>query len=263
MKDVYTLHVVERGKGRPVILVHGMMSTHRYWLEVAKLLEPKRHLWIPDLLGFGESPKPRKARYDLEQIMDCLEHTMGQHQFQESPVLVGHSMGAVIALHWAVQHPEHFCGVVLSSPTLFEPDQFHQQMATIALQGRLIKNKTFARIVTTVMGLTSVVPAPLAAQIVRYWPRPMVEDATRHRLYVFRKIMKNARFSDAIFKDLRAVQLPTRILVGEQDFTVSHALKELRDICRTNKNCTLQTVPAGHQLPIEHPETVAKVILSV
>lgn len=261
-KDIYKLHVVERGKGRPVILLHGGLSTHRYWNDVAALLEDKRHLLLPDLLGFGSSPKPREAEYSLGQFIACLDHTFEAYDFKEPPVLAGHSMGALIALRWAANQPERFAGVVLSSPLFFEESRFYQQMASIALEGRWLTNKFLAKTITKVMGLTGLVPTPLA-RLVRSRPRHVMEDVTRQRFYVYRKVLRNNYFGKEVIEDLKNLKPPVRILVGERDPMANHVIEELENLCKINKRCNMMTMPGAHQLPLEHPEVIADAISSV
>ncbi|HTE21451.1 MAG TPA: alpha/beta hydrolase [Candidatus Limnocylindria bacterium] len=259
----YDLHVVEQGTGRPVILLHGIVSTHRYWEEIVGLLADKRKLITPDLLGFGESPKPRKGVYDLDQYIACLEQTFKQYHFSEPPLLVGHSMGAIIALRWTLLHPEKFSGLVLCSPVFLEESRFYQQIASIPLEGRLLASKFWAKTVSLAFGRAGLFPSRVAVRLVRRWPRHVMEDATQHRYYVFRKLLKNKHFMDKVLDDLRHLNLPLTILIGKRDPTSHHALDKAREVCQANGACVIQVLDTGHQLPLEQPAAVAEVILKM
>lgn len=261
-KDIYKLHVVERGKGRPVILIHGGFSTHRYWNDVAVLLEGKRRLLLPDLLGYGKSPKPRRAEYSLKQFVACLQHTFEQYDFSERPVLVGHSMGGLVALRWAAEQPELFSGLVLTSPMLYEPSGYHQQVASLMLEGKWLSNKALARMVTGIAGMASFVPTPVA-RLVRKLPRHVAEDATRQPFYVYRQLVKNTYFTPDALKDLQKLTIPIRIVLGDKDHMTNHAHEKLQHLCKSSKYCAIQTVPTAHQTPLDHPEVIADVISSV
>ncbi len=50
-KQTYKLHVVERGQGRPVILLHGIASTHRFWTDVLEGLDSNYGVITPDRHG--------------------------------------------------------------------------------------------------------------------------------------------------------------------------------------------------------------------
>lgn len=270
--QAYKLHVAERGptpdstgqgSGRPVIMLHGIVSTHRYWASVTELLQKERHLYLPDLLGFGDSPAPRQGLYTLEQYIVSLDRTFENYKFREPPVLVGHSMGALIALHWAALYPERFSGLVLVSPVFIDESRLHQQVASLALEGRYLAHRFLARIVTLLIGLAGLLPTRLATWLNRKWPKHVIEDATRHRYHVFRKILKNKHFTEHVLDDLARVNLSLRILIGEHDPMSHHALSDVEKVCSPKKDCHIQSLDAGHHVPLEEPEIVANTILSV
>ena len=49
---------VDKGKGIPVVLLHGFPQTHAMWANVAPLLSNYYHVICPDLRGYGQSGKP-------------------------------------------------------------------------------------------------------------------------------------------------------------------------------------------------------------
>ncbi|HTE57452.1 MAG TPA: alpha/beta hydrolase [Verrucomicrobiae bacterium] len=261
--NAYKLHVFERGQGRPVILLHGVLSTHRYWDSVVEMLEPRRQLLAPDLLGFGASPKPRRAAYSPEQMVACLEETFRRYHFKQPPVLAGHSYGANIALLWALHRPERFSGLVLSAPLFFEKDLLHQQLATIALEGKWLTSKALARMVAFGLSLSGLVPTRLAMRAAHDRPRSVIEDVTSQRFYVFRRMQKHPLYRQEVVADIQKIHIPTRILLGDKDLIASRAIVDLETVCQTNTMCRVQVLPGSHQVLLEHPEVVAKTILSV
>jgi pimeloyl-ACP methyl ester carboxylesterase len=245
-------------------MLHGIASTHRYWEEVSPLLTGKRHMIMPNLLGFGRSPKPRSGIYNLDQQIACLKHTLEAYDFSEPPVLVGHSMGAIIALRWAVLEPERFAGLVLTSPVFFEEGRIHEQMASIILEGRELTHRTLARMVTFGFGLSGLIPSRLGIKMVHKWPRTFIEDVCQQRYHVYRKLFKNNNhFMPKVLDDLAEVQLPLRLLVGEHDPPAHHAIDKVRKMCERHQNCQVQVLDCGHQVPLDYPEKVAEAILSV
>jgi pimeloyl-ACP methyl ester carboxylesterase len=55
----HRLYCRREGTGPPVVLVHGLAGSWRYWRRGLDELTERHALYIPDLLGFGRSPKPR------------------------------------------------------------------------------------------------------------------------------------------------------------------------------------------------------------
>jgi pimeloyl-ACP methyl ester carboxylesterase len=113
-RDGAELAFAESGSNKPaLLLVHGWQADHTVWRHVIEALGPQTHTIALDLRGSGESDAAgpfRLERYaaDLRELVDALE--LG-------PVVVaGHSMGATVALRFAVDAPELVRGLVLIAP---------------------------------------------------------------------------------------------------------------------------------------------------
>lgn len=260
----YKLKVFVSGTGRPVILLHGIVSTHRYWRDVVKQLEPDYTVHAVDLLGFGDSPKPRTAAYDLDEQLGSLKATFDQSQFVKKPVLVGHSMGAVIAAHWAVAEPERFAGIVLISPVLLHKRRLHEQLAAIAVGGGRKLPRWLAIFLVGTMRFIGIMPLSITKRILsRDFPPHVVEDITRQRYYVFRRLLAHAHYGDDVLRVVGQLRLATRIVMGTDDVTVNHALTDVEALCRERTGCQIEVVQGGHQIPLEHPDAVTRVIRSL
>jgi pimeloyl-ACP methyl ester carboxylesterase len=98
-------------KGPAIVCVHGLTANHTCWASVADLLSPAYRLIAYDLRGRGESDKPDKG-YSLALHNEDLEGLL-DHFGLKKTVLVGHSLGAHIALRFAATHPERVSKLVL------------------------------------------------------------------------------------------------------------------------------------------------------
>lgn len=104
---------------RPIVLVHGQLLPARMMHPLAEALAHRGFYAIcPDLLGHGESDRPREAwRYSMElwaeQVVALLDH-LGI----ERAVVGGTSLGANISLEVGVLAPERLAGIVIDAPVL-------------------------------------------------------------------------------------------------------------------------------------------------
>lgn len=97
-----------------VVLVHGIGVSGRYFGPLAAELAGRARVVVPDLPGFGDSPRP-SAPLSVEehaQVVAGLVERLGLRR----PVLVGHSMGAQVVTEVAVRRPDLTAGIVLVGP---------------------------------------------------------------------------------------------------------------------------------------------------
>ena len=99
------------GTGPAIVCIHGLTANHVCWLSMADILAPKHRLIGYDLRGRGDSEKP-PAGYSLDQHgRDLL--ALLDHFGLKKAILMGHSLGAHIALKFSVAHPERVSKMVL------------------------------------------------------------------------------------------------------------------------------------------------------
>ncbi len=88
-----------RGKGTPLVLLHGYPLDHRLWDDVVPLLEDQFDLILPDLRGFGGSSTV-DAFYTMEDIASDIAGLLDFLGIQKTAI-AGHSMGGYVALAFA------------------------------------------------------------------------------------------------------------------------------------------------------------------
>lgn len=101
------------GSGPLLVLVHGIAGSSSTWEEVAWSLRQRYTVVAPDLLGHGDSSKPR-GDYSLGGYANMLRDLLGALGFERG-TLVGHSLGGGVAMQFAYQFPERCERLVLVS----------------------------------------------------------------------------------------------------------------------------------------------------
>ncbi len=128
MRPPNALHYVDIGaKNAPVILfLHGITGSRRYWQKRVLPLAADHRLILPDLIGFGHSPKPY-IEYTMDVFRDSVRALIEELDIADRPlVIVGHSLGSLIALEYAARHREHVSRMVLFSlPRFSDPVSAH------------------------------------------------------------------------------------------------------------------------------------------
>lgn len=104
------------GSGPPLVLLHGIGSRNVGWWSVIDGLTPSFKVYALDLRGHGDSAKPESG-YDLTDYAGDLQGTLNALDLAK-PLIMGHSLGALITLTWAARHPERAEALVLEDPPL-------------------------------------------------------------------------------------------------------------------------------------------------
>lgn len=126
------VHYEVLGRGRPVILLHSWIGSWRYWVPTMQHLQLKYRVYALDLYGFGDSGKnPRK--YTLEHQVQLLADFTDQLGIEKT-ALVGHGLGAMVALEYANQHKKRsrVPRMLLVSAPLFDPGDLTHRAKEIA-----------------------------------------------------------------------------------------------------------------------------------
>jgi pimeloyl-ACP methyl ester carboxylesterase len=101
--DHEIVHYEVLGRGRPIIFLHGWVGSWRYWIPVMQAASVSFRAYAIDLWGFGDTSK-KPERYSLAEqlrLLDGFLEELGILRF----AVVGHGLGALLALMYARQNP--------------------------------------------------------------------------------------------------------------------------------------------------------------
>ncbi len=97
------LHFKKEGKGKPLVIIHGLYGSLDNWLFISGKLAGRYTVYSVDLRNHGRSPHDPVHSY--ETMKDDLVVFFDQHQL-EPAVIIGHSMGGKTAMLFAADYPE-------------------------------------------------------------------------------------------------------------------------------------------------------------
>src|SRR5206468_3960050 len=100
------------GTATPVVLVHGLGGAAANWVDVAPLLARGRRVLVPELPGHGGST-PLPAVPNVGAFADRLA-LVADHERLLPAAIVGHSLGALVAVRLALRHPAGVRSLVLA-----------------------------------------------------------------------------------------------------------------------------------------------------
>lgn len=265
--DDLRLHYIDRGNGRPVVLIHGLGGQLRNFdYGVIDSLAGEFRVIAVDRPGSGYSTGVSAARSNVRAqaaIIAAFIERLGL----ERPLIVGHSLGGAIALALAVDHADKISGIValapLSQPQLVVPEAFKAlAIASTPLRAALHYTLSPPLSVATEAKILKLVfaPDPVPADFpVRgggaLTRRPSNLQAASNDLN-----SANADLDDLVAA-FPAITLPVAILFGREDNLLdpeTHGRKTADVI----PGAQYRVVEGGHMLPVTHVEETIALIRS-
>ncbi len=108
--------VPEAPNGHVVLLLHGKNFSGAYWRNTADALLARGYrVILPDQIGFGKSSKPTNIQYSFDLLARNTTRLLDALGVARVSV-VGHSMGGMLAVRWALAQPERVDRLVLVNP---------------------------------------------------------------------------------------------------------------------------------------------------
>ncbi|MFQ5876778.1 MAG: alpha/beta fold hydrolase [Acidobacteriota bacterium] len=260
MRPPEAVHYVERGdRGAPtIVFLHGITGSRRYWEGKVRHLARDYRLILPDLIGFGLSPKPH-VEYTIDLFRDSVRSLIVELDLADRPILfVAHSLGSLIALEYAVRYAAQVSRMVLLSvPRFTDPATAH----AIFWRGsphyrRLLNQHSLAE--TLAQARRSGLEITL-----RYmfrFPWKVILDSHKFTFKSLTSTLEHCLLGYRIDRILPAVPpIPTLLIHGEQDSVAP--LDHVRPLPRDYPHMRLETIRGtGHHLFLTHTRRCLRLI---
>lgn len=242
----------------PLVLIHGYAACVEQWGRFIRDIGSDVPLYAVDLVGFGESSKPRHAPYGREFYIAQLEHLRVEYGLRRV-VPVGHSLGGMLGIEWAADRPDTIASVIAIAPGgLLSGDEF------TAGQNNLIRRISTPLVTRALFSLITHLPyrilsAPAYAD--RAAMEPYTQVAIKRAMrspgaaWSYSALVRNQDAFNAA-AHIAGVECPVHIIWGTKDAQVSRA--EIDNLARNFPHATLTELEGGgHCLQEERSREVA------
>ncbi len=241
LKRPYRLaKVTDIGTGAPLVLLHGIGRTGQVWEHLAKELVSRNQRVVAfDLLGFGESPKPNWIDYSIDDHAQAVITSLERLHPSEPIVLVGHSMGCLVAVRVARLRPDLIKHLVLYEMPLYEglPEKRLYRLRTdlyFRFYNRIIKYQP------TFNPQTARLAERLAGKVIglnvdeKTWPS-------------FIKSLQNTIMKQTAADDIKNLKMPMDVIYGSYDMFVIRG-KTRKVFGSDNEKITAHTIRTRHSI---------------
>ncbi len=265
LPDGLSMEYEEAGEGRRVLLlVHGNFASARWWRPLLQRLPKGTRALAPSLRGFGNTPA--RGEQSIRQLARDLEAFAAVKGLGRAH-LVGHSLGAAVAMQHAVDFPKRGRSLALLAPApttglarmrqgqgrlarllrAFDPDSpaaVLQLHAALTLGRALGANRgILSSALREMLGEAKLEPGALEA---------LIEDAVRVQTDTTVAFLRELQRWD-VRRELGRLKTPALLVWGERDPIVPREAVE--DSARDFRSARLEVWPdAGHSPQLEHPE---------
>jgi 3-oxoadipate enol-lactonase len=244
MESTIDLFFVERGKGIPLIFLHGYPLDHRIWLPLLPYLKKDIHVIVPDLRGHGRSSVPEGV-YSMSLMVEDVIRLLDKLKIEKA-VVAGHSMGGYITFEFWHRHPERISGIALVA-TRANPDSEERRMDRLKNAEEVMKAGTGKVVNSMLTKLTK--KTELYPQV-----REIMEGISPQGVAgILRGIADRANATPW----LPQIKVPAVVIAGKEDQLVP--VEESIEMAKKLPNGKLEVIPqAGHLPMMEDPGKVAE-----
>ncbi|MCA9347745.1 alpha/beta hydrolase [Candidatus Saccharibacteria bacterium] len=237
---------VDKGRGRPIVFIHGIASDATVWDRVINYLgdTPRRILTL-DLLGHGNSPKPDWTNYSAFDYAKSTARTLRSKNVKGA-VLVGHSMGGLVCVEIAKQYPDLVSKLVLVCPPIYDTNTEGINKLDgryIGLYELLVQKDDFTK--------------SLAASIAKLMGEKIHFYLTPNSWGPIRKSLENTIIKQNTLGVLNKLRIPKIIIYGKYDpFIVSANYNKIKD-------ADIRTTAAFHDISQSFSQTIGKILKEI
>lgn len=236
-----------RGTGMPLVLVHAFPLSRKMWYATADLLKSKFQVILPDLPGFGTSP--RQTNPSVPEMAVEIAALLDHLKIKEPVILGGLSLGGYVALECARQFSRRIraLGLFATRATPDSPEARENRFRSIDALEKFGMEPYTKKIIKSQTGKTTQEKHPeileAALKIMAANSKEGAEDAL--------KAMAGRRDSSDL---LSSIKVPTLVIAGDEDSLIPPA--DMESMHQKIPGSEFHLVKqSGHLINLEQPET--------
>lgn len=256
LRQPYKLRVVyDSGvKRQPIVFLHGIASSSLTWRNVLPLVDEQYRVICLDLLGFGASPKPDWSLYDVGTHAKAAARTIRSLHLRQPVVLVGHSMGSLVAVEIATRHSKLISRLILCSTPLYMKEELAINSPYTPADKRI--NNAYFKTYQALLRKPELLLKG-AAQLIRIAGNDTSFRLDQSTWTAFSRSLVNTIENQKTMQQLQTLTLPIDIIYGRYDILlISRYLRRFEQ----RPNIRVSSLAAGHDISKLYARKLATIL---
>lgn len=237
-------HFVSAGNGEPLIFIHGVGLDHTMWQSQLDYFSSFYKVYAYDMIGHGQSEKPVKDYYRLDDFSNQLYSFTEMEQLEKAHI-VGFSMGGLVAQKFSLIYPEKVKSLTIANSVANRNEEERKSvLGRVEQVEKEGKNSTIDAAINRWFSEEYIQNHSDVVQQVRTRLETNDDQAYLNAYRVF------ATADQDLWQELHQIQAPTFIITGENDRGSNPRMA--KEMQAKIPNATHCIVPgAKHMLPVE------------
>lgn len=238
----YVLHThIIPSEAKPiatVLFIHGIGNSGHVWDRVIEKLPKNIRVVTIDLLGFGQSPRPPWVVYSAKTQARSVLATYFKLRLRGQVIIVGHSLGSLVAVEIAKRYPLLVRSLILCSPPFYQ--LYEDEKRLLPRSDKILKN---------IYATTQKHPEQflqVASIAMRYKLINAIFSVTKENIDSYMGTLEATIVNQTSFADVKKLRLPIELLHGALDPVV--VVRNLKQLAGERSNVTLTQVVASHEI---------------
>jgi pimeloyl-ACP methyl ester carboxylesterase len=246
----------EYGQGQPLIILHGIFGVSDNWVSFAREIEDRFRVLIPDQRNHGQSPHDNTFNY-YALCADVYEF-IEEHEL-ENPIIMGHSMGGKVAMHFALENPDMLKALIVADISMRTYQRRHRHLDMIDAMLAVNFDNAEKR-----SDIEKQLKANIPDKRIRQFAMKNLYRRERGGQFAWRLNLEAINLNmDEVFQGIQSNTLftkPTLFIRGGNSDYVTY--DDFDQIYRTFPKADIKTIEGvGHWLHAEKPETFKTIFL--
>lgn len=241
------------GSGAPIVLVHGVGLRAEAWLNQVEILSQQHTVYAIDMPGHGESDLLVEGSAGLEEYVDAIASWI-ETDIGEPVIMMGHSMGSMIALNFGIRYKALCTGVAALNSVYRRTPQAVQAVQQRALD--MVMNPALDKVTTPIKRWFNRDPEGFEKQmsdLCEHWllAAPAAGYACAYRVF--------SQNDGPLDEELAALEIPVIFITGDGDSNSSGEMsKRMAALCPNSSYAVIEN--SRHMVPMTHPEEINQLL---